>query len=158
MAQKLPIEYVQFYTGGSAAKKLEPANVQKLPELKNDPYVWHRKPKKIHLDVVALASILVAFCMIFTIAVGVVQLNQAVNQRHAMEEYVMYLHSENLRYQEEYAASYDIGHIEKTALSMGMVPSNQVAHKTIEITEPISQPEDTTLWQSVGVFLTGLFA
>lgn len=158
MAQKLPIEYVRFYTGGTAAQKLEPANVQKLPEMKDVPFVWRKKTKKIHVDVVALVSILVAFCMIFTIAVGVIQLNQAVEQRHAMEEYVVYLRNENTRYQEEYEASYDIGHIEKTALSMGMVPSSEVAHTTIEITEPISQEEERTLWQSVGVFLTGLFA
>lgn len=158
MAQKLPIQYVQFYTGGTAAKKLEPKEVKKLPELKNDPYTRHPKAKKIPVDVVALASILVALCMLFTIAVGVIQLKGAVDQRHAMEEYVLYLRSENLRYQEEYAASYDLEHIEKTALSMGMVPASEVAHTTIQITEPVTEAEDMSLWQSVGVFLTGLFA
>ena len=158
MAQKLPIEYVQFYTGGTAARKLAPKEVKKLPELKNDPYTRHPKTKKIPVDVVALVSILVALCMMFTIVVGVVQLKGAVDQRHAMEEYVLYLRSENQRYQAEYAASYDLEHIEKTALSMGMVPSGEVAHTTILIAEPATEAEDTSLWQSVGVFLTGLFA
>lgn len=155
MAQKLPIEYVRFYTDGSAARKLEVA----APKLAEPilPKPQKQKRKRVYVDPLAIFGVVVAACMLFTMVVGLVRLHDVQQDQRDMQVYIAYLQQINEQKQAEYADSYDLAQVEKTALALGMVPSSEVKHMTIDVTAP-EEPEDTTLWENVGTFLAGLFA
>ena len=156
MAQRVKAQYVQFYTYGTAARKLEPVvphqqNKVSLPKPKKI------KRKKIYVDPVAILGVVVAICMLIVMATGVDQLKQARAEAVAMEQYVDQLAREHETLVDEYAHSYDIGMIEQTAIALGMVPIDTVHQSTIEISLPPVEEPPTT-WETIGTFLTGLFA
>ena len=155
MAQRLPIEYVQFYTLGTAAQKVEVAK-PKLAEPVFLPPVVHKR-KRIFVDPVAIVGVLVAVCMLFTMFVGVHHLRQVRQDTDAMEQYVLHLQNINQEKKDFYHDSYSLEEIEKTALALGMVPMNQVTHQTIDISE-LAPQETPSVWDSVGTFLSDLFA
>lgn len=157
MAQKLRIEYVQFYTDGSSAKKLDVAAPVKEKEPAFLPKTFVQKRKRIYVDPVAIVGVVVAVCMFFTLAIGMIQLRSAQQDRYNMEQYVIHLQKIHTEREEDYAASYNLEEIEKTALALGMVPLSEVSHAPIDMTEPVVQVEPT-IWETVGTFLTGLFA
>lgn len=155
MAQRRPIEYVQFYTMGSAAQKLEVAK----PKLE-EPVILPRvvqKRKKVLVDPVAIFGVVVAVCMFVTMFVGVLHLRQVQSDADAMEQYVLHLQQVNEEKKDFYHESYQLDEIEKTALALGMVPMEEAAHYTIDVTEPLPE-ESPSVWESVGTFLSGLFA
>jgi len=158
MAQKLRIEYVKFYTDGSAAKKLD---VKPAVQKEFDPIVtappFANKRKKIYVDPIAILGMVVAVCMFFTITVGIIQLRNAQIERYHMEQYVIHLQQIHAQRQEAYEASYDLEEIDRTARALGMVPASEVSHAAIDITPPVAETEPT-IWENVGTFLTGLFA
>ena len=155
MAQRRPIEYVQFYTVGSAARKLEVEKIQLAePVFQNAVPI---KRKKVYVDPVAICGMLVAFCMLLTLFVGFFQLRNVQQDRVAMENYVIHLQHINAERKETYRESYNLEEIEKTARALGMVSVDQVAHRTIDITVPVPE-ENPSAWEQVGVFLSGLFA
>ena len=155
MTQRRPIEYVQFYTVGSAARKLEVEKIQLAePVFQNAVPI---KRKKVYVDPVAICGMLVAFCMLLTLFVGFFHLRNVQQDRIAMENYVIHLQHVNAERKEIYHDAYNLEEVEKTARALGMVPVDQVAHRTIDVTEPM--PEDTiSVWEQVGTFLSGLFA
>ena len=155
MAQRRPIEYVQFYTMGSAAQKLE-VQKQRLPEAVIQTAV-PLKRKKVYVDPVAICGMVVALCMLLTLFVGFFHLRQVQRDRVGMENYVIHLQHVNADRKETYCISYDLAEVEKTALALGMVPADQVAHHTIDVTEPV-QTESISVWEQFGTFLSGLFA
>ena len=154
MAQRLPIEYVKFYTVGTAAQKVEVAK-PKLAEPVFLPPV--KKRKRVFVDPVANFGVMVAICMLFTMFVGVHRLRQVRQDAAAMEQYVLHLQDINQERKDIYHSSYTLEEIEKTAMALGMVPMDQVTHQTIDVTEPAPQ-EAPSVWESVGTFLSGLFA
>ena len=84
--------YIQFYTPGSAAVKVE---VQKEQDWAPLPQ-WHKTPKKvIPVDPVAILGFVVAVCMLVLMAVGIQQLNTARQEVAVMERYVAQLTSGN---------------------------------------------------------------
>ena len=155
MTQRRPIEYVQFYTVGTAAKKVEVAK-PKLAEPVFLPPIVHKR-KKVYVDPVPVLGMLVAVCMLFTMLIGVNHLRQVRQDTEAMEQYVLHLQQVNDEKQELYHNSYSLEEIEKTAIALGMVPADQVLHQIIDVTEPPTQ-EEPSLFDSVGTFLSGLFA
>ena len=154
-AYKHNVEYVQYYTEGSAARKLELT----VPQRKTAVLPKPRKIKrlKVYVDPVAILGVVVAFCMLIVLAVGIVQLQDARSDMNRMELYVSQLNRENQQLTEEYANSYDIRDVEKMAQTLGMVPSSQVQHTQIQIAVPevVAEP---TVWENIGTFLTSLFA
>ena len=158
MAQKLRIEYVQFYTNGSAAKKLD---VKPADQKEFDPIVFAPpmpyKRKKIFIDPVAIVGILVAICMFFTITVGIIELRNAQIERYQMEQHVLHLSQIHTQRQEAFEAAYDLEEVDRTARALGMVPASEVAHKVIDMTPPVVEAEPT-IWETAGIFLAGLFA
>lgn len=154
MAQRLDVQYVRFYTDGSAARKVAPVaplNTIKLPKVK--------KAKRIvvHIDPVAIAGIFMAAVMLVLMTVGVVQLNiqrQALNE---MTAYVEELQTENEILEERFQNGYDIAEIERTALALGLVPEDQVRHVTIQAPE-MTVEDEPDAWERFYIFLTGLFA
>ncbi len=156
MAPRVDIQYVQFYTQGSAARQVAPAvspNTGSLPKMKR------RKLQKVCIDPVAILGMAVAACMLIMMLVGVVRLNAEQKRTARMEQRVELLQMENDRLQAQFDAECDLEEIEKTALALGMVPAEQVPQSTITVAPPeTSEPEPVSLWQRIGTFLSGLFS
>ena len=97
--------YIQFYTPGTAAVKVQVQDEQKwapLPEPKPE------EKKAIYVDPVAILGFAVAVCMLILMAVGITQLNNTRREVAALEHYVAQLTAENHALQETYAAGYDL--------------------------------------------------
>lgn len=154
MAQRVDIQYVKFYTQGSAARRVAPVvpvHTSALPQMKK------RKIQRIYVDPVATLGIVVAVCMLIMMAVGVAQLRSEQRQTAAMAEYVEQLREENAVLQARYTEECDLEAVEKTALALGMIPQQEATHISIQV-EPSQTEEPVSLWQRIGTFLTGLFA
>ena len=158
MAQtKNASRYIQFYTEGSAAQKVQLVDEREWAPL---PEYQVRRKKVIHIDPVAIVGILAAAFLMITMMLGVTRLVEIREQTAQMQEQVIQLQAENRELSQKYAESYDLAVIENTALNMGMIPSEQANRITIHV--PVAQqPEQVpneTLWGQIGTFLTGLFA
>lgn len=156
MAPRVDIQYVQFYTQGSAARQVAPAvspNTDALPRMKR------RKVQKICIDPVAILGMAVAACMLIMMLVGLVRLGTEQNRTETMEQRVQLLQQENARLQAQFDAECDLEEVEKTALALGMVPAENIPRNTITVELPeIPEPEAVSLWQRIGTFLSGLFS
>lgn len=152
MAQKKESPYIQFYTSGNAARVLEPAP-QKKVQLPEAP-----KPRRqvVHLDLTAACAIVMAVALLVTMVFGLVQMRNVRRERMAMEKYVLSLRNENVELNHEYHETVDLEKIETLALSQGMIPKDEAYR--IPITISVPEEESTSLWHSIGVFFTGLFA
>ena len=155
MAKRPDVEYIRFYTNGSAALKPEP-----VPYSEATPKRAPQKIKriKIFVDPVAILSIFVALCMLATVISGFVRLKQANDKVAAMQTYVDRLEAEHTVLAHRYESGYDLDAVRRTALALDMIPAEEATHITIAIppeAEPITNP---TLWERLGTFLTGLFA
>ena len=148
--------YVQFYTSGSAAVKVAVQDEQTwapLPEPKP------RKKIAIYVDPVAALGCIVAVCMLLLMAVGINQLNKARREVVTLERYVAQLTAENHALEETYSASYNPDVVYQQALDLGMIPVEDVTERHIYVTLPqVDTAAETTLWNQVSAFLTGLFA
>ncbi len=154
MVRNLDVQYVRYYTAGSAAQKLSPAYTSIKPVL---PVPKKRKVHKIYVDPVAVVGIVVAVCMFCMMLTGIRQLQQAQEQTVALENYVAQLENRNQSLQAQFSESYDLRDVERTALAMGMIPQEQATRVTLSV--PLPEPEpNPTVWEAVGTFLTGLFA
>ena len=154
MAQRVDVQYVQFYTQGSTARRIMPAistYFRPLPQIKK------RRICRVYVDPVAALGIVVAVCMLAMMAVGVSQLRTEQYKSTVMEEYVQRLEIENQHLHAEYVASCDLEAVEKTALALGMIPQAEAAHTTIQVEQPQTEAP-VSLWNRIGTFLTGLFA
>lgn len=148
--------YIQFYTPGTAAVKVQIQDEQKwapLPEPKPE------TKTAIYVDPVAILGFVVAVCMLILMAVGINQLNSARREVATLEHYVAELTAENNALEKTYSTGYNLGDIRQKALDMGMVPVEQIPETQIYITMPLPQTEEpATAWEQVTAFLTGLFA
>lgn len=155
MAKKYSIEYVNFYTDGSAARKIAPVLHSEKAVL---PKPKKHKRRVIYLDPVAVLGMAVAVCMLVMMCVGLVQLGNARSKAVAMEQYVIRLDTQREQLDQMYHEGYDIAEVERTALALGMVPGSQVPQTTIVI--PVEEPAENTvtLWDQIGTFLSSLFA
>ena len=148
------IQYIRYDNVGSAACKPVVVSSAKKNALPN---ARKQKRKVISIDPVATVGILVALFMLVSMAVGVVEYVQVRKQAAQMEQYVEQLSVRNEELTEKFESGYDLEAIEKTALALGMVPMEQV--QTVQIQVTIPQEEKTvTLWEQIGIFITGLFA
>lgn len=154
MARSNDIQYVRYYTAGSAARKVE------LPQKK----VSQPKPKLkkaarplVKLDGLAALGTVVAVIMLVCMVVGFIQVCHTNAQVQRLEAYVARLELENESLRAEYAHGYDLDEIHLAAQSMGLVPEEQVRHITIADPESEVQVE-TTWWQNLLEDITALFA
>lgn len=156
MAQRVDIQYVRFYTSGSAAQRVAPAisvHTGALPQIKK------RNLQRIYVDPVATLGIVVAVCMLVLMLVGVFQLRAEQRQTAAMVEYVELLRQENESLQAKYEVERDLESVKEIALALGMIPQEEAPHISIQV-EPHQPevPEQMNFWQRIGTFLAGLFA
>ena len=131
MAQKHDILYVNFYTDGSAARKIAPAFPETQPGRK--PRTARQRKTVIHIDPVAVCSLLVAAVLLIMMAVGLTQFQQARAEAQMMENYVQQLATENEALQVQFDESVNLEEVEKTALALGMVPKDQVPSYEIRV-------------------------
>ena len=148
--------YIQFYTPGTAAVKVEVQQEQNwapLPELKPE------ERKAIYIDPVAIIACVVAVCMLILMAVGINEINQNRREVAALERYVAQLTAENQVLEETYTAGYNLSDIHRKATDMGMIPVEDVSETTIFVTVPLPEsPETVTPWEQFTAFLAGMFA
>lgn len=156
MAPKHDILYVNFYTDGSAAKKIAPAFPASQPRKK--PVAKHKKKPVIYLDPVAVCSLIVAGVLLIMMAVGLTQLQTAQAEAASMESYLDELNAEKARLQDEFDSQVDLKSVEKTALAMGMVPKEQVTTVQIQVDEAPQETPTITIWDRMTAILTNLFA
>ena len=154
MAQHPSVQYIQFYTDGSAAKKVAPVaplHTAKLPKVKRV------KRMVLHIDPVAIGGIAMAIVMFVLMMVGVAQLSSARQNVVEMENRVLALQSEQRDLNVTYEGGYDIDDVEATALALGMVPKEEVKHVVMQV--PKTEPEKTPgALEQIYMFLAGLFA
>lgn len=161
MARQPDIQYVQFYTAGSAARKIEvqrqPQKSASAPQVQTRPGVRRRRRKIIRIDPIAVCAMAVAAFLLITMAIGMIELGSVNDEAARMDSYVTQLQAENAQLRTEYQSGYDLDDIEEKALEMGLVPESQVEHITIRVEHPKPEPEPTA-WDEFVLFLTGLFA
>lgn len=156
MARKAEVRYINFYSVGSSAYKLD---AMPAPKKQAKTMPKQRKAGKILLrvDPIAAAGVFLAFIMLIMMVVGLFRLGNTRKQAVQMQNYVMQLQAENRALDAEYKAGYDPEEIRQIALQMGMVPVDQAQH--IKITVPVTEPvQEPTVWDRVYTFLVGLFA
>ena len=156
MAQKHDILYVNFYTDGSSARKLASAFPAQQPQRK--PKAKKRRKLVVYLDPVAVCSLMVAVVLLIMMAVGMTQFQNARAEAQAMEQYLQQLTQENERLSTQYWEGIDLQEVEKTALALGMVPSQQVQNISIRLSEATIQQPHQNFWNHILTFLTNLFA
>ena len=125
MAKKSDVRYIRYYTVGSAARELSPPAPQQ-PK----PAVRPRKAKKIvlYIDPVAILGMVTAVVLMICMLSGLARLNDLRIRHNVVQGQIQRLVEENRTLEATYAASYTLDDIEKTALALGMVPAEQVAH------------------------------
>lgn len=148
--------YIQFYTPGSTAVKVDIQDEQTwapLPEPKPE------KKISIYVDPVSVVSFVVAVCMLILLTVGINQLNDVRREVTTLEHYVAELTAENHTLEESYSAGYHLEEVRQKALDLGMVPAEEIPQTHIYVTLPkIDVVEEPSLWTQLTTFLTGLFA
>ena len=132
MARHPNVQYVHFYTDGSAARKLEPVTPFKKNTLRLPAQKKHKR-KAIYVDPIAILGICAAVCMLVMMAVGVAQYVKVTADNEAMAAYVHYLEQENEALTQEYAQSYNLNDVKKTALALGMIPKEQIQSTPIDV-------------------------
>lgn len=155
MASRNDIQYIRFYTDGSAARKIAPgfSGFGKISQ----PKANRKKRLRIYVDPVALLSIAVAVCLLICMGVGIAQSKAAQQQTQQLQRYVRELSEQNAELKDTYKNGYDLEAVEETALALGMIPREQAQRITLEVTVP-PQEQTVTLWTRIGTFLAGLLA
>lgn len=125
--------YIQFYTPGSVACKVELRQEQEWAPLPQPKTV---KRKIIAVDPVAVLGCVMAVCMLILMAVGIQHLNEARREVTVLEGYVAGLTAENQRLKQEYTEGYDLEVVRQKALDMGMIPVEDVPVTQIQIKTP----------------------
>ena len=161
MAQKHDIQYVgQFYIHGSEAKELA-AKQQQNKAKTILPLERIRNIQKIYVDPVALFGIAVAVFMAITMVLGAVNIRNAWNEYETMQSYLTDLKEENARLSLEYSDGYDLAEIEAAAITLGLVPREEVTSIPVRVTVPVPE-EEPTAWEEfkdyTQWFIDGLFA
>ena len=158
MAMQPDIQYVRFYTAGSAARKLEllPKKEKATLSVPHRPRAIRRKKTVICVDPVAMFATLVAVVMFVAMGIGMVQLFTVQAQNRQMDRYLSDLRAETAQLQEQYRSGYDLKDVEQKALEMGLVPIEQVEKVIIEAPAVQEEPAPT-FWENVGAFFGELF-
>ena len=146
--------YIQFYTPGSVACKVELRQEQEWAPL---PQAKPVKRTVIAIDPVAVLGCVVAVCMLVLMAVGIQHLNTTRREVAVLEGYVSELAAENQRLKQEYADGYDLQTVRQKALDMGMIPVEDVPVKQLQIkTAPKSADQTGVLSQRWNAFTSSL--
>ena len=161
MAQKYDILYVNFYTDGSAARKVSPAAPATQPRKK--PVAKRQQKTVIYLDPVAVCSIMMAAVLLVFMAIGLTQFQNARAEAQAMEAYVEKLSAEKEALSQDFYDSVDLDSVEKTAVALGMIPKTEakiicVESQLTDAQQIRIEEASPNIWEQFLTFLTNLFA
>ena len=157
MAKRPEIEYIHFYTGGSAAPQVAPL-------IQDDPYyaprIRKRKKKLIYVDPVSILALAISTVLAVCMYTGIRENSRIEAEILQMEQYVYALEEKQANLKKEYADGYDLEAVKKTAEAMGMVPADQVPQVVLQVEGPVQETEaaEPTVWEKIHIFFTGLFA
>ena len=155
MARKPDIQYVRFYTDGSAARQLEVQSPHKYKTAVPRPK--KKKGYVIYVDPLAVAGILLAAGMLIAMLVSSIQLVVARQQLSDTKAYLTTLSQNNEHLRQIYEEGYDLAEVEKSALALGMIPVSQAPTISIEI-EQEEVVEELTFWDRIAMKIEELFA
>lgn len=155
MARQPEIQYIRYYTDGSAARKPE----VRMPRKKKSvlPKAHRQKKRVIYLDPLAVGGIFVSAVMLVLMLVGSIQLYNVQQYSERMEQYVAELSLENKTLSHTYESGYDLEAVEEVALALGMIPEDQAQTITIHVSAPAAE-EESSGWENFFAFLAGIFA
>ena len=157
MAQKPEIQYVgQFYVHGSEAKKLAQKTEQKKAKTELPKHRFERV-RKIHVDVLAISSLIVAVVLMITMVAGTLAMQTAWQELDTARQYVYELENRNAVLTAQYRSGYDLEEVRSAAMALGMIPAEEAQVMKLQVTVPQIQPEPT-LMEEIRWFLEGLFA
>ncbi len=158
MASRVDIQYIQFYTEGSAAKKIATPLPKK--RVQERPAGRRAKRKVIRIDPIAILSLTVCLALAITLGLGIGKIQQAKQDNLQMAQYVQNLSQKSEALAQEYAAGYDLHEIEKTAKALGMVHSDQASHRGVTIQMDAQTPVQPQMnfWQNLVAFFSSIFA
>lgn len=155
MARSNEIQYIRYYSPGSAAEKVE------LPKIIKQPKPKARKQKAkapvLRIDGLAAVGIVVAAAMLLCMLLGCVQVCAINRQVQDLEVYVSKLEVQQDQLKSDYEHGYNLEEVRMAAQAMGLVPVEQVQHITVEIPEQETVLE-LTWWETVLASLKDLFA
>ena len=148
--------YVQFYTPGSVACKVEIRQEREWAPL---PAAKPKPTKVIPVDPVAILGLLVAIGMLVLMAIGINHINTTRQEVAVLEHYVAQLTEENQNLSQRYTDGYDLEAVRTKAMEMGMVPAEQFRATKLHVEKPQVVVEETvTVWNPVATLLSSLFA
>ncbi len=157
MTEKPDIEYIsRFFVPGSDAPQVAPKFREKKAE-KALPEAIPAKVVTLHMDPIAVCSVVVAVVLLVMMLVSVVQFEKACQDFQSMEIEISRLRDENVNLKHDYHANLDLSFIEEQAVALGLVPMSEVKTIRVEVTIPPVEPEPT-VWDDFIWFLEGLFA
>ena len=156
MAKGPEIQYIRFYTDGSAARKLEEQPPKKRRKAAAPRPA--RKPVVIHVDLLAVAGICMAVVLLVLMGVGLARLEDARQTAAAMSQRVADLKAENASLSREYEEKVDLEQIRQQAGLLGMIPVDEGQKLPIRVELPPAPTVELTLWERISAFFAGLFA
>ncbi len=161
--RKTKIEYIRYYTPGSAAQVLEPLypapGQSQRPHKKARQEAQPVKAIRVCLDPLSLLAIVVAVVMVAAMVAGVQRLKQADQELQAMASYVESLKTQRQTLTATFEETYDAEAVEKAALSLGMIPVEEAAHLQVQLApQELETAPEPTIVDKLYTFFTGLFA
>ncbi len=155
MARQPEVRYINHYVSGSLA--YEPERKPRRRTKVQLPKIKRQKKLMIPVDPMAVCGIAVAFVLMITMLVSVIQWGQARRETTVLREYVAQLQEENGRLQHTYESGFDPEEIREIALNMGMIPAEQAQRIQMQVVIPQVE-EEPTGWSAVWAFILGMFA
>ena len=154
MARYPSVQYVNLYTVGSAARKIEvTAPVKKVQR----PKAKTNKRIIVRVDPVACLGIVTAVVMLVVMFASFTALQKTQQEAATMARYVQQLRTENENLKAELEERYNLEQVERTAKALGLVPEDQVKHVTLQVA-PQEEAANTGIWAKFCAFVSGLFA
>ena len=157
MTEKPDIQYIsRFFVPGSDAPQVAPKYEGRQART-SLPNALPQKVVTVHMDPVAVCSVVVAVVLLILMVVSVVQFEHACQDFQSTEILLTELRDENVTLKHDYHTGLDLAFIEEQALALGMVPVSEVMTIRVHVEIPAVEPEPT-FWDDVIWFLEGLFA
>ena len=157
MARQPDIRYVQFYTYGSAAQKLEPVPKQKKKVQLPKPKAQKEQQRVVYVDPLALCAMAAAVVLLIAMVVGMIRLGANSIRSNELQTQVTQLQQENASLKKTFLENYDAESVEEFARINGMISAAEAEHVPLEYTIPQAEQEPG-FWENVGFFFSELFA
>ncbi len=151
------VQYISYYTDGSAARKVERKPVYKQA-VAPKPVARPRRRVVVKVDPVAVVGIVMAVVVLVSLISGFAQYNTWANKNAQLGQYIQSLQQEQEVLQQEYKAGYDLEQIREIANALGMVPIDTAQTITVDVQLPEMDKSQLSFWDNITIFLAGLFA